>query len=229
MSASDDLLAIFPLANVVLFPSIQTPLHLFEPRYRQMARDALAGNRRIGMVTVEPEHCASLAGDPPVCAVGCEGVISQAEKLADGRYNIVLLGTRRFRIVDEPKRPGERLYRMATVERLVDPFEVKDHAPVAALRQRVIGLLERLVRYGGSGGPGGGAGARDFSPELFREVDDATLVYALSNAFDFQPEDKQSLLAAETILARFERLEGLLAFRAAELETLGGQRSGRLH
>ncbi len=57
---------IFPLSNVVLFPQIQTPLHLLELRYRQMADRALAGERQIGMVAVPPEHVDEMGGDPPL-------------------------------------------------------------------------------------------------------------------------------------------------------------------
>ena len=66
----DAALPIFPLSNVVLFPAIQTPLHIFEARYRQMVEHALAGDRRIGMVTVEPERVLDMSGDPPVFAIG---------------------------------------------------------------------------------------------------------------------------------------------------------------
>src|SRR5262252_10843931 len=74
-------IALFPLSSVVLFPRVRTPLHIFEPRYRQMAEHALAGDRSIGMVAVPPEHVGAMAGDPPVYPVGCAGVISQAQRL----------------------------------------------------------------------------------------------------------------------------------------------------
>ena len=73
MSGGHDELPIFPLSNVVLFPNLQVPLHLFEPRYRQMARDALDGAGRIGMVVVRPDHVAEMASDPPIFPIGCAG------------------------------------------------------------------------------------------------------------------------------------------------------------
>src|SRR5262245_57325268 len=109
-------IALFPLSSVVLFPRVRTPLHIFEPRYRQMTEHALAGDRHIGMVAVLPEHEAGMAGDPPVYPVGCAGVISDARRLPDGRFHIVLDGVWRFRICDELARPSERLYRTARVE-----------------------------------------------------------------------------------------------------------------
>ena len=68
-----DEIPIFPLQQVVLFPRVRCPLHIFEPRYRQLTEAALAGDRRIGMVAVRPEHANAMAGDPPVFGVGCEG------------------------------------------------------------------------------------------------------------------------------------------------------------
>ncbi len=82
---STDEIAIFPLSNVVLFPGVQAPLHLFEPRYRQMAEHVLDGDRRIGMVVVPPEHAAEMHGDPAVYPIGCAGTIGHSQRLRDDR------------------------------------------------------------------------------------------------------------------------------------------------
>src|SRR5580765_6957446 len=94
-----DLLPIFPLPNVVLFPNVFLPLHIFEARYREMVSDAIAGDRMIGMVLLRPgwEH--------------------DYERLSDGRYNIILRGLERFRILEEDP---SRIYRRAIVERVAD-------------------------------------------------------------------------------------------------------------
>src|SRR3954471_19818881 len=89
---------VFPLPNVVLFPTVSLPLHIFEPRYRDMVADALEGDRIIGMSLLQPGYEATYEGRPPVYAVGCAGVITHAERLADGRFNIVLRGIERFRV-----------------------------------------------------------------------------------------------------------------------------------
>src|SRR5262245_7550066 len=137
--------ALFPLSSVVLFPRVRTPLHIFEPRYRQMAEHALAGERWIGMVTVPPEHVRGLAGDPPVYPIGCAGLISQAQRLPDGRFHIMLDGAFRFRILEEVPRSGERLYRVARVERLADTYDDADRERVRALRGRVLELVRSLL------------------------------------------------------------------------------------
>jgi hypothetical protein len=103
---------IFPLPNVVLFPNVFLPLHIFEARYRQMVEAALSGDRIIGMVLLRPGWEGDYEGRPPVYPIGCSGVITHAEKLDDGRYNIVLRGVERFRILEED---DAKSYRRATV------------------------------------------------------------------------------------------------------------------
>jgi Lon protease-like protein len=170
---TDTELPIFPLSNVVLFPGVQAPLHLFEPRYRQMAEHALATSRRIGMVTVPPEHVAGMEADPPVYPVGCAGVIAQSQRLPDGCYDVVLHGTQRFRIIGELPRGGDRLYRVAEVEPLDDPYPSSQRGHVASLRRSIVELVASLVRQSDP------ERAEQISPELFRGVDDATFVNSL--------------------------------------------------
>ena len=200
-------LPLFPLANVVLFPGVQTPLHIFEPRYRQMTEHALAGEGRIGMVAVRPESLDAMPGDPPVFGVGCEGRITDAKRLPDGRFNLLLLGTQRFRILREQPPEAGRLYRIAEIERLEDAFEPGARPRVLALRHRAIELVAEVARAGRSGPP--------LTPELFRDVDDVTFVNALSNAFAFATPEKQGLLEAASIPERYERLISVLGFQAA--------------
>lgn len=214
---------LFPLSNVVLFPGVHTPLHLFEPRYRQMVERALAGERQIGMATVPPEHVDEMPGDPPLYPVGCAGIIAQSQRLPDGRYNIVLMGTRRFRIVEEAPRPPQRLYRVAQVELLDDPFPAEAREGVAHLRERIVGLVGSLLERASA------ERASAVTSELFRGVDDATFVNSLSNALAFAPAEKQGLLEADSIPQRFDRLEGLLSFRLAELSRPGAPGSRSLH
>ena len=204
-----DELPIFPLSNVVLFPRVQTPLHLFEPRYRALARDVLAGERRIGMVTVLPAHVDEMQGDPPVYEIGCCGVVTESQRLPDGRYNVVLLGEHRFQVAEEPPRPHDRPYRVARVRRLVDAYPPAERDRVARLRERVSRQVVALVRQIQP------ERVDAFDPQLFADVDDATFVNALSNAFAFPVEEKQNLLDADSIPERFERLEAVLSFRRA--------------
>ena len=159
------------------------------------------------MLAIRPEHVTSSAGDPPLFVVGCEGVIRDAQQLPDGRFNIVLEGTQRFRIVRESARDAGRLYRVAEVEKLEDVFDLAARPRVIALRQRAIELMAELTGEQGS--------RPSLTPEAFRDVDDVTFVNALSNAFPLAAAEKQSLLEAASIPERYERLVSTLGFLAA--------------
>ena len=205
--SGNESLALFPLSNVVLFPGVRTPLHIFEPRYRQMTEHALAGSRQIGMVAVRPERVEAMPGDPPVFGVGCEGRITDAKRLPDGRFNLLLLGTQRFRILRESAPDSGRLYRVAEIERLDDAFDETARPRVLALRHRAIELVAEIAGAARSSSP--------LTPDLFREVDDVTFVNALSNAFALPSAEKQGLLEAVSIPERYERLISILGFQVA--------------
>src|SRR5919108_52991 len=127
-----ELLSLFPLPNVVLFPNVFLPLHIFEPRYRQMVADALDGDRIIGMVLLRPGWEGNYEGRPAVYPVGCAGLITHAERLPDGRYDIVLQGLEKFRILDED---NSRSYRIATVDSIAEAPNGDDREAMRAARR----------------------------------------------------------------------------------------------
>ena len=98
-----DLLPLFPLPGVVLFPGAEIPLHIFEPRYREMTRHAIEANLPIGMVLLKPGFQENYEGSPDIHPVGCLGEITACETLPDGRFNLRLIGRSRFRIVGEDR------------------------------------------------------------------------------------------------------------------------------
>src|ERR1700674_1939237 len=95
-----DILPIFPLPNVVLFPNVFLPLHIFEPRYREMVADALESDRLIGMALLRPGWEPEYEGRPAVYPIGCSGVITHFERLAGGRVQLVLGGVGRVRALE---------------------------------------------------------------------------------------------------------------------------------
>jgi hypothetical protein len=95
------LIPVFPLPDVVLFPGVFLPLHIFEPRYREMVKDSLAGDRLIGISLLRPGWDHDAEGRPAIYPVGCVGLISHVEETEDGRYNLVLRGVEKFRVVRE--------------------------------------------------------------------------------------------------------------------------------
>src|ERR1700759_1596489 len=94
-------LPVFPLPNLVFFPQTRLPLHVFEPRYRQMVADAIESQNRIGIVLLRPGWEPDYFGAPAIHPCGTLGIIEQAVSLDDGRFNILLRGEVRFRLIDE--------------------------------------------------------------------------------------------------------------------------------
>jgi Lon protease-like protein len=109
---------LFPLPNLVLFPAVMQPLHIFEPRYRQLMADALEDDRLIAMALLCPGWEENYHKRPPIHPVVCLGRIHKEERLADGRYNLLLHGLQRARVVEEVKVP--KLYRVARLQLLED-------------------------------------------------------------------------------------------------------------
>ena len=136
---------IFPLPDVTFFPHTLMPLHVFEARYRVMVMDALERDRKLAVVRLQPGYEATYAGKPAVHAVGGLGEIVSCERLATGRYNILLRGECRVRI--EQELPTDTLYRVVRARRLVDG-EAAGDAPAALARIRAAcrTLLGALAR-----------------------------------------------------------------------------------
>ncbi len=202
-----DLLPIFPLPNVVLFPNVFLPLHIFEPRYREMVADAIDSDRLIGMVLLRPGWERDYEGRPPVYPIGCSGVITHVERLADGRYNIVLRGLDRFRILREDQ---ERPYRRALVEPLREPtLAPSDRDALRTCRAKLESLLTPTDR--------GGADAK-----MPAAMTDEDLVHALAQYLDLEPLEKQALLELGTLRSRAQSLVELLEMKMMALKTSGG-------
>ncbi|MYK90359.1 MAG: ATP-dependent protease, partial [Acidobacteria bacterium] len=136
---------IFPLPNVVLFPQVFLPLHIFEPRYREMVADAIDGDRLIGMALLREGWQRHAGPNPPIFPIGCAGRITHVASLPDGRYNIVLRGVDRFRVRDEDQ---SRAYRIGVIELLADGSTAGRQEHLQAGRQRIENLLDRQATVG---------------------------------------------------------------------------------
>ncbi len=129
---------LFPLPNLVLFPHAILPLHIFEPRYRQMTEDALAGDQLVTIVQVKPMlQGASWTEPVPTMEVGCVGRIVQHERLPDGRFNFLLLGCKRVRLTQEL--PSPKLYRIA------EATVLEDQEPSTGVKARRDELIDRFL------------------------------------------------------------------------------------
>ena len=190
---------LFPLPNVVLFPNVFLPLHIFEGRYRDMVSDALAEDRIIGMVLLRPGWEDGYEGRPAIYPVGCAGLITHAERLGDGRFNIVLQGLEKFRVLDED---DSRPYRLARVENIEErPAHGADRDEMRLARRRLETLLVPQ--------PGG----RGVEPKVPASMADEDLVNALAQYLELEPVEKQALLERDGLLARCRSLIELLEMK----------------
>jgi uncharacterized protein len=191
-------LPIFPLPNVVLFPNVFLPLHIFEPRYRDMVATALQEDRIIGMVLLRPGWEGQYEGRPPVYPIGCAGLITHAERLSDGRFNIVLQGLEKFRIVEED---DSLSYRVARVDSIEESMRDHDREEMRAARRRLEALLVPQPK---------GRGA---DPKVPPSMGDEDLVNALAQYLELEPVEKQALLERSGLLARCYSLIELLEMK----------------
>ena len=186
---------LFPLAGAILLPRSQLPLHIFEPRYREMVRDALAGPGRIGMI----QPCG--AGEPPpLFHTGCLGEIVGAEELDDGRFNIVLHGSTRFRLIAE--RDLGTAYRQADVD--LAAFD-DDEPPPLSIAQRA-DVEREARRFGDALGL-----AVDW--ESVSRLDDEMLVNAIAQVAPFDIGAKQALLEEASLAGRADLVVQLMQFQ----------------
>jgi Lon protease-like protein len=145
MAAPVVVVPIFPLPEVTFFPHTLLPLHVFEARYRMLVIDVLERDRRLAVVKLQPGYEARYAGKPPVHPVAGLGEIVSCERLANGRYNILLRGESRVRL--EQELPSDTLYRLVRARRLADSEPVGDVAPaLARIRAACRALLTALAR-----------------------------------------------------------------------------------
>ncbi len=218
-AVSTSTIPLFPLSSPALFPHCAAPLHVFEPRYRALTADALAGERVIGMATVLPDAISDMAGDPPLFAIGCAGVIAEHERLPDGRYLMLLQATSRFRIVRELGRSGDRPYRVAEVEWIAEG--AADASRCAALRAEAAGALTALLAHEAKGaGP-------DFA--ALDALDDERFACQVAHALRLPGREKQALLEAPSTAARLDALVQTLAFQRAWSSAAGGAGGPTLH
>ncbi|MEO8617962.1 MAG: LON peptidase substrate-binding domain-containing protein [Sphingomicrobium sp.] len=195
MGAKPARVPLFPLPGAILFPRAHLPLHIFEDRYKAMIEDAMAGSGRIAMIQPMEE-------DDPIglYRVGCVGELVGVEELEDGRYNVMLLGSNRFRLIAEAD--GGTPYRQADVD--LAAFDDDDPPPLASIQRAEVEREAR--RFGDSLGL-----AVDW--DAVERLDDEMLVNAIAQVAPFDPGAKQALLEADSLQARADLVVQLMQFQ----------------
>ena len=199
-----ELIPLFPLPQTVFYPNTLLPLHIFEPRYRQMVAEALEGGRKIGMVLLLPGWEANYFAAPPIASVGCVGEIEKHVRLEDGKYNMALKGLSRFQIVGETE---GKPYRRAKIEALK---EINDQNLVSGPNP----LKEELIRH-----------CHDYirqlpSGENFKKEMNLNACKSLSHLTDqiatqlnLTVEQKQKLLEEQDVLLRVDNIHATLKMK----------------
>jgi Lon protease-like protein len=185
-------LSIFPLAGALLFPGLQLPLRIFEPRYRAMVSDALARDQRIAMI--QPQ---AVEDGAPLFRIGCVGKIADVEALDDGRYNIVLQGIARFRVLRELE--VSTPFRQIEAELIDEPQDA---------------VLSAIERAGFEREARAFAIAQGYAVDWdsVSKLDDAALINGVAQIAPFDLAAKQALLESHTLATRCELLIQLMQF-----------------
>jgi uncharacterized protein len=187
-------LSVFPIAGALLFPRLRLPLHVFEPRYRSLVSDAMARDRRIAMI--QPQ-ASSGDSDPKLFAVGCVGKIDQVEALEDGRYNLILEGLSRFRMIRE--------LTVTTPFRQIEAEMIADEEDAALPSVMRAALEQESRRYADAQGY-----AVDW--DSVGRLDDEALVNGIAQIAPFDAAAKQALIEANDLSTRAELLVQLMQF-----------------
>jgi hypothetical protein len=185
---------VFPLPNVVFMPHSMLPLHIFEPRYKQMFGDALSGDSHIGVVQLKPGWEKDYYGSPAVYRMLGVGIIVHSKRWTDGRYDVVLEGTARGRIVTESQR-GD--YRVAEVELLEDVLRAETRGEIDALHSLLLPAFRRVTDHDEAAKEG-------FRPGSWSDPGPGTVADVLAAKFMQNAYDLQSILSETDVLRRLQ-------------------------
>ena len=194
---------LFPLSGAILFPRSQLPLHIFEERYRAMVQDAMAGPGRIAMiqpVSVQSEIEGGESNAPALYQVGCVGELVGVEELDDGRFNIMLLGSQRFRLIAEAT--SGTPYRQADID--LEAYDDDDPEPLSSIQRADV---EREARRFGD------ALSLAVDWDAVGQLDDEMLVNAIAQVAPFDAGAKQALLEEVTLAGRADLVVQLMQFQ----------------
>ncbi len=198
---------LFPLPNLVLFPHVMQPLHVFEPRYRELLEDALAGDRLIAMALLAPGWQPQYDGRPPLRPVACLGRITTCHRLDDGTFNVLLLGLSRVQLLEELE--PARSFREARVEICDDCYPLQEAAELAVLQRRLRQAFLKIL-------PMLPEAQEQLDQILGSDVPLGILTDVIGYMLDIDVDAKEALLAECNVHRRTELLLDHLSAAAAD-------------
>ncbi|MFB3067911.1 MAG: LON peptidase substrate-binding domain-containing protein [Acidobacteriota bacterium] len=187
---------IFPLPNVVFFPHTLLPLHIFEPRYKQMIADALQGDRQIGMALLHPGWERGSSEGEKIFSTGGLGLISEYKDLAEGKYDLLLSGRCRYRIIEFIQETPYRIARVKLLSEVMpNRLETTDISTELALSFRELNEEDTYPELG---------------MDVLEKLDFPTLVNSICSSLNLSVYDKQQLLEMDSLKMRSTRILGIL-------------------
>lgn len=214
---------LFPLPNLVMFPSVMQPLHVFEPRYVQMVEDALASDRLIAMCLLLPGWERDYDGRPAIAPVACLGKIVSCQKQDDGTYNILLLGVKRARIQKEFT--TDRLYRSAFIGLLEDTYpESQEYLSKEDIDQETNQMQEELLAAFQQLLPKLPVESEPLEDLIANQITLGMLTDIIAYTLDIGLRVKQKLLAEPRVLRRARTVLGELAVLLHPAELVARER-----
>ena len=201
---SEETIPLFPLPSTVFYPGTPLPLHIFEPRYRQMTIDALEGERKIGMVLLKPDWESSYFDRPEIFSIGCVGSIEREIRHPDGKFNFTLVGLHRFRVLKEV---DGKSYRRAEIDLLEEQNDQEIGEEPNATRDSLIEQYREFISFIPEGNSLKEEPDWNLGNLLSRFVD--RFAYRL----DLTLEQKQTFLEEQDVIRRATFLQNFLKMK----------------
>ena len=200
----DIVIPLFPLPATVFYPNTSLPLHIFEPRYRNMVEDALNGKGEIGMILLKPGWENDYQGTPEVMTIGCVGKITRHSELPEGKYNILLSGLYRFRILNEIKGKTYRQAEVAILKEINNKDLTSQASPIKERLTRIMQLYLKNI-------PNGAKIEEALHMENCQNL--AEFVDKLTHHFDLPVNKMQEFLEQQDVQKRADSLYSLIEFK----------------
>lgn len=203
-SGENPVIPLFPLPSTVFYPNTSLPLHIFEPRYRNMVEEALNGKGEIGIILLKPGWESDYQGTPEIMATGCVGKIESHSKLPEGKYNILLSGLYRFRILNEIE---GKIYRQAEVAFLKEINDQDLTTKTSPIKEQLIRVMQLYLKNL----PDETKVEQTLDLESCRKL--AEFVDKLTHQFDLPPNKMQEFLEQQDVQKRANSLYSLIEFK----------------